>query len=132
MKSHQPTILIVDSDLSRAAPITEALSYEGFRIMPLTSAADALTLCRSKRFPVDLVVTNIAATPACGLQVAETIEREQLPIQVLFTSHLKKETLINLPQFQKFSDKLIENPTSIDELRTRVYHALKLQKAEES
>ena len=122
-----PTILLVDSDLKRTVPIARTLQRNEFRVFPVNSPEDALKLCRSKHFAVDLVITRLVLTPMSGFDFAEIIEEEKLPIKVLLISHYGQDLLHSLPQFARFADRFISSQASDEEILDRVQQALLLR-----
>jgi two-component system, NarL family, nitrate/nitrite response regulator NarL len=123
-------ILIVDYDPGRAAQIAQALADCGAIIAVLPSAGDALEMCRNPAERVDLVLTRIVLEPMTGLDLAEAIERENLPAKVLLISHYRREILCTSDRFRKLSRSFIQDPASREQIRARVITALGVRAGE--
>gem|GEM_PF-5436097 len=66
-----------------------ALRYFGFDVLEARSGAEALTLVRDLKAPLDLVITDLQSAGLGGPELAEHLRSERSELRVLFISGLK-------------------------------------------
>lgn len=80
------TILLVEDDEDIAMILQEMLEDEGYRVLAASSADAALTICNSRREPIDLLVTDVVMPLMTGPQLADLLATRYPDLGVLFLS----------------------------------------------
>jgi CheY-like chemotaxis protein len=81
MSEEKPLILLVDDESDTLSFLFDLLHNEGFRVLPVSSAQDALSALA--RWKPKMVITDIRMPDMDGLELLERIKRQAPETRVL-------------------------------------------------
>jgi DNA-binding response OmpR family regulator len=111
-----PMILVVDNERSIRSLIALALYQKGYSVLTAGSGASALSIARSLRQPVALLITDVAVPGMNGPMLAEALLPDHPGMRVLFLSARHHPRCADEFEFADFLGK----PFSIDRLLAKV------------
>lgn len=99
-----PVILVVEDDVLTRALVSDGLRAQGFKVLEVSSAADAITVLDSVR--VDLLFVDVHLPGAHnGLDVARHVQACGMPTQMILTSGREVASGANLEDLGLFVRK---------------------------
>jgi CheY-like chemotaxis protein len=113
------TILFVEDDPGLRAYTSEMLVELGYRVLPASTAAEALEILHQNQ-PVDLLFTDIVMPGGInGRELADEATRRQPGLPVLFTTGYTRNAIVHHGRLDP-GVQLISKPYSFEELGARV------------
>jgi len=80
------TVLLVDDDPVLLNMLSNFLSGNGFRVLPVNSGEVAVSLCRGYGRPIDVLVSDVEMHPVNGFEVADVVRSVHPHVFVVFIS----------------------------------------------
>ncbi|HYE97101.1 MAG TPA: sigma-54 dependent transcriptional regulator [Rubricoccaceae bacterium] len=115
-----PTVLIADDEQSIRRTLREILEYEGYDVEEAVDGEEALEKARTG---VDLVLLDIKMPKRDGLEVLETLAREESTVPVVMISgHATVETAVEATRLG--AADFLEKPPDLNRLLVTVRNAL--------
>lgn len=100
--STEPTILLVDDDVSVVTVMQHALSQAGYQVIVASDAMEALRRHEAERGEVDLLITDLQMPEMNGRDLARGLRSKRPELPILFISgnpdaaaHLRTEAFAN-------------------------------------
>jgi two-component system nitrogen regulation response regulator NtrX len=122
------TILVIDDENSICLTLRGILTDEGYNVLTIGSAEDALKIIEEE-LP-DLVLLDIWLPGMDGIEALKIIKRDYPQIQIIMMSgHGTIETAVKATKLGAFD--FLEKPLSLDKVVLIVNHALDLVRLEE-
>lgn len=90
--SKKPVLLVVDDNQAVGRLMVEILASAGYEILLASSGEDAIRICEQRLDPVDLVISDVLMPGISGIQLCETLAREQRARRFLLMSALSPES----------------------------------------
>jgi DNA-binding response OmpR family regulator len=116
MRTHRPTVLLIEDDDSTADVMAELLASNQFRVERAATAADAAAFAADHR--VDLVILDLILPDADGLVFLIELRRHtDAPVIVCSASNRNRDAVLAL---RLGADDYVAKPFDIAELEERV------------
>jgi len=108
------TILLVEDEDSVRSLTRRLLEKFGYTVLEAASGPAALKLCRSRSFPIDLLLTDIIMPEGVtGRELAEQLRADNPKLKVIFTSGYSGDVLGQDTEFvRQTSTRFIAKPCS--------------------
>ncbi len=83
--SYQPTVLVIQNDVSLSQSISPALSQEGYQVILAQGGREGLSVLDSQRTLIDIVLTDLVMPDLDGFDVLEHVQKHypDLPVIVV-------------------------------------------------
>ena len=116
-----PVAIVLEPDLQLRRLLRRVLPHEGFRLVEVASASEALRAAMKRR--PDLLLLDLESSEGTGVELIQRLrEWCQAPILVLAASGQEYTSLVAL---EAGADEYVSKPFSIEELLARVHLALR-------
>ena len=119
MATSEPTLLLVDDNEAGLDMLARRLRKKGFRILTVTSGAEALLLLTAQ--PVDLVVLDLSMPEMDGIEVLQRLRRDQtyaaLPV-IMATAESDVREMESA--FEHGADDYVLKPVDLEALVARI------------
>jgi two-component system, cell cycle sensor histidine kinase and response regulator CckA len=112
----KPMILVVDDEPAIGMLIELALKQKGFSVLTANSGADAISISRSHRGQIQLVITDVMMPEMDGPSLVKVLAADDPGIGVLFMSGYCNPSDL----FQIEGSEFLPKPFSIDRLIAEV------------
>ena len=110
-----PTILLVDDDLSVVAMLQHALAQAGYQVIVASDAMEALQRHEAERGAVDLLITDLQMPQMSGQELARGLRKQRSDLPILFISgNPDAEAILRAEAFPK--SKFLAKPFMPSEL----------------
>ena len=116
------TVMIVDDEDGIREFVATFLRDEGYRVLPCTSGADAISAAAAQ-VVIDLLITDVVMPGPSGVEAACAIRRHRphLPIIFMTGSGIGSDLVTAAAELHA---PILEKPFALDELATAVRRAL--------
>ena len=109
------TIIVLEDDAINRQAIGAILRYVGYKVLEAARGADAISLCKNRAAPVDLLVTDINLADRSGTDVALEAVKSCPELPVLLISALplsgwRRADLFNFKRLQSRVVAFLEKP----------------------
>jgi DNA-binding NtrC family response regulator len=107
VKGRKPAILVVEDEVLLRVVLAEYLRECGFKVYEAGNGAEAITLLKTRKYAIDLVLSDVDMPEVDGFALAQWVNkyRPGLPIQLLSGDRKKSETAKNLCENEPFFAK---------------------------
>ncbi len=112
-----PTVLFVDDDPRALVAYKELLWEQGFRALPVASAAEALELFRRRPESIAVLVTDLNLPDERGSWLAREVRRLRPELPVIYLSGERPGPDL-LPELEDGRTKFVAKPAEISKLAT--------------
>ncbi len=109
------SILVVDDDPQVRRLVCVLLAREGVELVQAGDGLEALELCRSRKVPVDVLITDVTMPGMDGIELASHVSRLFPLVNVLYISGICDCTLVQHELAEK-GYHFIRKPFKIAEL----------------
>jgi CheY-like chemotaxis protein len=82
----QPRVLVVDDEETLRHSLYRNLESGGYDVLAASNGADALTICRTSIYPIQLLVTDYNLPQMTGVELARECVRLNPELSVLYIS----------------------------------------------
>ena len=113
------TLLFVEDDPAVCALATEILEIAGFRVVPASTAAEALAALDRHAGPVDALVTDIVLPDMSGIELAERVHAMRPSVRILFTSGYTSES-VDVSALERAHAAFLQKPFRTGELVAKI------------
>jgi PAS domain S-box-containing protein len=113
------TLLFVEDDPAVCALATEILEIAGFRVLPASTAAEALAALDRHAGPVHALVTDIVLPDMSGIELAERVHGMRPAVRILFTSGYTSES-VDISALERAHAAFLQKPFRTGELVAKV------------
>jgi two-component system, cell cycle sensor histidine kinase and response regulator CckA len=103
------TVLLVEDDAMVREVARRILQTSGFLVLEVSSAAEAVAVCRQYDGPIHLVLTDVVMPGMSGRELAETMARIRPDTRVLYMSGYLDDAIDHLGVLRE-SDRFISKP----------------------
>ncbi len=118
------TILVVDDEEIIRYTLQKKLSKQGYNVIALEKAEDAIFILKEGDVKIDLIITDIQLRKMDGIELLRRVNGVEEPIPVLIiTAHGNIEDVIRALRFG--AKDFIRKPFDIDEVASSVRNILK-------
>ncbi|MBL8779316.1 MAG: response regulator [Alphaproteobacteria bacterium] len=107
IKGRKPTILVVEDEVLLRVALAEYLRDCGFKVYEASNGADAISLLKSRKYMIDLVLSDVDMPDVDGFTLAQWIHkyRPDLPIQLASGDRKKSDNAKTLCENEPFFAK---------------------------
>ena len=120
------TVLLIDDDEGVRSTTNHILSCLNYNVIEAVDGLDGLTLFRSGKNNIDLVLTDVVMPKMGGVELANSIRMSGSKTPIVFMTGYDEDTLSQKDELQKGS-MMIQKPFSVDELsqiiRKMIHHS---------
>ncbi|HLX65112.1 MAG TPA: PAS domain S-box protein [Planctomycetota bacterium] len=88
------TILVVEDETNLREMIDENLCSLGYHVLTARNGNEALEIVRANEGQIDLMLTDVVMPGISGRELADTLEREERPMNVLFMSGYTDDAVV--------------------------------------
>ncbi len=117
------TVLVVEDERMVRDVAVRFLERCGYEVLAAESAAEALELARSRRGPIDLLLTDVVMAHVDGHQLASKLSALRPGLKVLYASGYTENVIVHRGVLDP-GVQFIAKPYSLDALCTRVREVL--------
>lgn len=126
--SGSETILFVEDEEIVRNLVREILINLGYEVLEANSGADALSICRSHRGPINLLLTDVIMPKMGGRELKGEIVKLFPDIRILYMSGYTDDTIVHSGILQS-DTAFIEKPFSPSKLGRKIREVLDTEKA---
>lgn len=107
IKGRKPTILVVEDEVLLRVALAEYLRECGFRVYEAGNGTEAITLLKSRKYLIDLVLSDVDMPDIDGFALAQWINkyRPGLPIRLVSGDRRKSDAAKDLCENEPFFAK---------------------------
>ncbi len=113
MDGEKPRVLVVDDESDTLLYLFDLLSQEGYEVLGLSSAPDALDHARRRRY--DVVLSDVRMPEMDGLELAGRIKTVSPGSRVILFSAFVDDAM-RVEAFRKGAEHLLQKPFRGEEL----------------
>jgi DNA-binding NtrC family response regulator len=124
-KIRQATILLVE-DEQRVRDVMElTLSLDGYHVLSVGSASEALEIIDNYSDKIDLMVTDFAMPQMNGAALAAKLKRVRPQVKVLYVSGFQKQEVLDFQEKSvRASAEFLQKPFTPEALEVKVRNLL--------
>jgi CheY-like chemotaxis protein len=107
IKGRKPTLLVVEDEVLLRAALAEYLRECGFKVYEAGNGADAITLLKSRKIIVDLILSDVEMPEVDGFALSQWVHkfRPDTPIVLLSGDRKKSDAAKDLCENEPFFAK---------------------------
>ncbi len=120
-----PTILLVDDEITIRNLLSEMLSYQHFEVIEAGSGEEALTKFQKFKDNIDLIIMDYFLTDMVGLDVIKIIRDQNQDIPIFVATGICDEVILEKLGTLKV-DKIIEKPYEFETLLASINNYVKV------
>ncbi len=117
------TILVVEDDEGVRKLVVQALKRKGYSVLATNQPGEALSLCKQRKEPVHLLLTDVVMPHMSGHQLVEGLKKVRNDFKVLYMSGYTDNTIVHHGVLEK-GVNFIQKPFTIDGLSRKVREVL--------
>jgi PAS domain S-box-containing protein len=87
------TVLVVEDESDLCAVCSDYLTFKGFTVLTAENGERALEICRDRKTPIDVLVTDVVMPQMSGPQLAKAAVKIRPNLQVIYVSGYTERTL---------------------------------------
>jgi len=119
----EETILIVEDDEAVRKMAALALGKKGYSVLVSRQAGEALNVCRERKEPIQLILTDVVMPQMSGPQLVESLRQVRQGFKVLYMSGYTDDAIDHHGVLEK-GVNFIQKPFSIEGLAKKVREVL--------
>jgi two-component system cell cycle sensor histidine kinase/response regulator CckA len=117
------TILVVDDEPEIRKLVSAMVTAKGYNVLTADSGEHAITLVKSLKSPIDLLLTDVVAPGMSGPMLADKLAEQQPDLRVLFMSGYDNTNVVQRYVVEK-GHALLHKPFTVEELGRKVAEML--------
>ena len=117
------TVLVVEDDEAVRKLAVQALKRKGYSVLVTNQADEALSLCKQRKEPVHLLLTDVVMPQMSGYELVEGLKQVRNDFKVLYMSGYTDDAIVHHGVLEK-GVNFIQKPFTIDGLARKVREVL--------
>ena len=117
------TVLVVEDEDQLRKLITQVLQMQGYEVLETSCGDDALMICKERREPIHLLLTDVVMPRMSGVQLVERCREAGQEFEVLYVSGYAESAILH-PEVLVTGINYIRKPFTVHSLARKVREIL--------